>query len=60
MDKSKEFNDAISIRNGKVDSYLLNTGSEFKQKQIKELIGQDEEEDEDGLNWNSIPDKKDI
>lgn len=60
MEKSNEFNDAISIRNGKVDSYLLNTDTGFKQKQIKDLISEDEDDEDNGLNWNSIPDKKDM
>jgi hypothetical protein len=59
MDRSKELMDAISINKGRVDDYLQNKNVEFKQKQIKDLIS-DEEEDDDGINWQNLADKKDM
>lgn len=59
MDKSRELMDAISINKGKVDEYLQNKNVEFKQKQIKELISDDDDED-DGINWQNLSDKKDM
>lgn len=59
MDKSEELMDAISINKGKVDEYLQNKNVEFKQKQIKELINDDDDED-DGINWQNLADKKDM
>lgn len=59
MDKSQELMDAISINKGKVDEYLQNKNVEFKQKQIKELINDDDDED-DGINWQNLSDKKDM
>lgn len=59
MDKSRELMDAISINKGRVDEYLQNKNVEFKQKQIKELISDDDDED-DGINWQNLADKKDM
>ena len=59
MDKSQELMDAISINKGKVDEYLQNKNVEKKQKQIKELINDDDDED-DGINWQNLSDKKDM
>jgi len=59
MDKSRELIDAVSINKGKVDEYLQNKNVEFKQKQIQELINNDDDED-DGINWQNLADKKDM
>jgi alanine dehydrogenase len=59
MDRSQELMDAISINKGRVDEYLQNKNVEFKQKQIKELISDDDDED-DGINWQNLSDKKDM
>lgn len=58
MDKSRELIDAVSINKGKVDEYLQNKNVEFKQKQIQELINNDDEDD--GINWQNLADKKDM
>lgn len=59
MDRSKELMEAICINKGRVDEYLQNKNVEFKQKQIKELIDEDDDED-DGINWQNLSDKKDM
>lgn len=59
MDKSRELIDAVSINKGRVDEYLQNKNVEFKQKQIQDLINNDDDED-DGINWQNLADKKDM
>ncbi len=59
LEQMDELSQAVSIKNGKVESYLLDTDKEFKQKQIKDLISESDDDD-NGINWNSIPDKKDL
>lgn len=56
INHSEEILDAICINNGEINEFLKVNNNEFKQKQIKDLI---EEDDNDGsINWNSIRDRK--
>lgn len=59
LESSEELLDAICVRNGKVNEFLEKNDIKFKQKKIKDLIkNNDDEEDEDLINWNSIRDRK--
>lgn len=57
LEESEEIINAICIRNGKISDFLKTNNTAFKQKQIKDLIKEEEDGDDD-INWNSIRDRK--
>jgi len=60
LDHNPDLIESIAIRNGRVDDYLQNKNTEFKQKQIQDLIKPEDDDDDDGINWQNISDKKDM
>lgn len=59
IEQSPSIIDAICINKGKIAEFLEVKEPIAKQKQIEALISEDDEDDDTGINWRGVNDKRD-